>query len=175
MRYFLLALLLVSPTTALADSPTPHCKRHPIYCKIVELRPDIDRRFAMELSNYIHKASKHFKTDPMVSVAIAMQESAIRNINRHDAVITPTLTYVEGVSDIGIFQIHVNTVKYYNINPDWLMHDIQYQVWQHTKILRKKMDTCKTKGWEQGSEWVCYHSYTKKHRAVYKKLVNRYR
>jgi hypothetical protein len=76
MKYLaIILLLLVSSADVEAR---PDCGRHPIFCKIVELRPSIDKAFAMEASNYIHASSKHYGTDPMESVAIIHQESSWR-------------------------------------------------------------------------------------------------
>ena len=177
MFKLLLTLMLFSSTAyAKVD-----CKVHKIYCKIVKLNPSIDTEFAFELSNLLYKKAKEYGTDPMVSVAIAMQESSLRNINRttqgyleKDCDSThqkSAMCVVPVVTDIGIFQIHVYTAKNYGFNMESLMTDIEYQVDSHLKILKQKLKNCRHLGKEA---WSCYHSTTPKYRLKYVKDVSRY-
>jgi len=149
------------------------CNRHPIYCQMVKLKPSINRTFAMELSNYIYKYSRKYGTDPMISVAIAMQESSLTNIDRKGALIeTKSGKLVKGVTDVGVFQIHVGTIQNYkkqlgwNIDLQRLRTDVEYQTVWHIKILKRKIRICsrykyrKRYSIEKGNEWSCYHSFT---------------
>lgn len=164
------ALLLANTATFAAID----CSIHRIYCKIVELKPSVNKSFAMELSNYLYAASRHYGTEPMVSVAIAMQESSLRNIDRYETVLTKDGKYIRGVSDIGVFQFHVNTVKNLKLDPQRLRSDLSYAAWQHVRLLARKQRVCKKKGLAKGAEWSCYHSYTPKYYKTYQKQVKRY-
>lgn len=167
--------MTLANTTALGVD----CNRHKVYCKITKLNKHIDKDFAMKLSNMIYRKAKKYKTDPMVSVAIAMQESSIRNINRHETAVNHYECYhlkicepIKTISDVGIFQIHVNTAKHYDIDIHRLLTDIEYQVESHMKILSSKIKLCKRKGIK--TVWSCYHSVTPKHRNKYVRMVGRY-
>jgi len=151
-----------------------NCDSHPIYCHIIELRPNINKTFAMKLSNKLYKYSQKYETDPHISVAIAMQESSLRNINRRATVLVKdknNYTLIKGYSDIGIFQFHVLTAKNYKMDIVRLVNDLDYAVDRHVWLLKRKMQYCKHLGDES---WTCYHSATPIHRKVYKKHVERY-
>ncbi len=179
MKYLMiiLAMLLANQVQA-----KPNCERHPIYCKIVKLKPSVNHTFAMELSNYIHMYSRRFGTNPDYSIAIAMQESSIVNRDRMGMVVTKEGKRVRGISDVGVFQIHVGTVynlqnvNGWNIDFQRLRTDIKYQTYWHTRLLRRKIGVCKAKRKrlrvKEGNEWSCYHSYTYKRRQVYLSDVN---
>jgi hypothetical protein len=177
MRLFKLLIILniafVSVTASAAD-----CVKHPIYCKIKSLNPKLSHEFAMTLSNLIYKGAKGAGTDPMVSVAIAMQESSLMNRHRRSRVVSPSGTVYDGFTDIGVFQIHVDTAIEMSLDIPKLINDIEYQVESHFKILKRKVKVC-TKKREKlkvlyGLEWSCYHSYTESTREKYIKLVGRY-
>ncbi len=145
------------------------CQRNPIYCKIKTLNPKVNTEFALRLSGLISKYSRMFGTDPMLSVAIAMQETAFVNKNRS----------TKGrVTDVGVFQLHVDTIAYLGIDIERLKVDVDYQTYWHTKILKSKIRTCTAQRVklevEQGSEWACYHSFTPTKRQVYIEDVGAY-
>ena len=169
MRHLLALLAFGSSSVYAVD-----CDRHKIYCKIVKLKPSINKSFAMEASNHIYAASRHYKTDPMITVAIAMQESSWRNVDRYETVLTKKGEYVRGVSDIGVTQFHVNTVKNLGLDTQRLRTDLNYHIWEHTKLLKRKMRVCKSKGLAKGREWSCYHSYSPALNKHYAKLVGRF-
>jgi hypothetical protein len=150
-------------------------KKNPIYAEIVKLNPKVDKTLAMQLSNSIAKYSKMFGTDPLFSVAIAMQETAFVNKNREGAVMTKTGKLVRGITDVGVFQIHVATIAYLGIDVVRLQTDIDYQAYWHTKILAQKIKVCsgarKKLDVKIGNEWSCYHSFTPSKRQVYLKDV----
>lgn len=171
-------MLILIPTLAQAE---PNCQNNPIYCKIVKLKPAIDKDFALKLSNSIYKYSKVFGTDPTVSVAIAMQESGFENINRMGSLVTKKGDIVYGVTDVGVFQLHVHTIANLknagqDIDVERLETDVDYQAFWHTKILKSKIATCENEheklGVGEGSEWSCYHSFTPAKRKIYLKDVN---
>lgn len=174
---YLLGILLLwlAPKAAQASVS---CAKHPIYCRIVRLQPSTNRSFAMELSNSLYRWSKFYALDPRISIAIAMQESSLRNIDRYTTVLTKEGKTVRGVSDVGVFQIHIATAKEFGIEVLRLRSDLDYQVRQHMKVLRRKISTCSQHRVRlkvaKGDEWTCYHSYTYHYRMRYKKMVGRY-
>lgn len=183
MQYVLatvLALLLV-PNRAEAKED---CAKNPVYCAILKLRPDIDKTFGLELSNYIFKYSKKYGTDPYRSVAIAMQESTLRNIHRKQDVVlikehcdsdNVCVEYTElgtGYTDIGIWQFHARTIQAFSMDALRLRDDIEYSTERHTYLLRIKMQEC---GAALGEDaWSCYHSSTPQYREKYVQMVERY-
>lgn len=151
-------------------------------CKILKLRPKIDKQFAVSLSFYIAKYAKQFEFDPAISVAIAMQESSLSNKNRMGTVLKDG-KFVRGITDVGVFQIHVDTMADLNntgnrIDYQRLLADIGYQTYWHAKILSAKIKTCKAKRAtlkvSAGNEWSCYHSFTYTKRKTYLKDVSRH-
>ena len=123
-------------------------------------------------------ARKHKVKDVLRSVAIAMQETSLRHINREQTVIifemnngVETFKYVTGSSDIGTFQFHANTIKRYNMDAVKLKNDIEYSVDQHFILMKKKLRYCRHLGEDA---WTCYHSRTPIFRKRYKEDVNRY-
>jgi len=159
------------------------CSKHKIYCKIVELRPNIDKKWAMKFSNIIYVKAKAYKMDPLRSVAIAMQESSLRQINRKQAVLVPnevcddmgecetSYAIVSGYSDISIWMFHVRTLKSFSIDPSLAQSSLEYATEKHFEILKHKIKACKRLGKEA---WSCYHSATPRHRKKYLQLVNRF-
>lgn len=145
--------------------------KNPILSEILKLNPKVNKTFAILLSNSIARYSKRFGTDPMLSVAIAMQESAFVNKNREGSVMTKSGTIVHGITDVGVFQIHIATIAYMGIDPARLKTDIDYQTYWHVKILSQKIKVCTEQRQklhvEQGNEWSCYHSFTPSKRQVY--------
>lgn len=171
--YIILGLFTFNYSKAEID-----CKLHRIYCKIVELKPSIDREFAMELSDLLYKYSKKYETDPLVSVAIAMQESSLVNTNRTSRAIIKmpnnTYDYIDVITDVGLFQFHVNTIENYDLDVNRIKKDLDYAVYHHVKLLKQKMNLCVKLGVAYSVSWSCYHSATPKHRERYVRLVMRY-
>lgn len=172
--------MILVPTLVQAGSD---CLKFPVYCDIIKLKPGIDKSFAKSLASSISKYSRIYGIDPRISVAIAMQESSFTNINRHGAVLTKSNQIVRGDTDIGVFQIHIDTIAALKkegspINTEWLKRDVDYQALWHARILREKIKTCRVQHErleiEQGKEWSCYHSFNKKQREVYVNFVDPY-
>jgi hypothetical protein len=159
------------------------CNVHKIYCKIVKLQPWIDKDFAMEVSDMIHKGAKKYGLDPMVSVAILNQESSFRNINTFHIEKTITQSCNESkcvkkvieeheVVDMGIAQINITTALHFDLDIERLFKlDTAYAIESHFIILSSKVRTCDHLGEEA---WSCYHSVTPKHRLKYVKDVSRF-
>lgn len=149
-------------------------KDHPIYSKIVELKPSINKSYAMYLSNLLHKYAKRYNQDPFISVAIAMQENQFRNTHRKQQIVVFEKDHYKlfrGYTDICVYQIHLNTALNYNIDLVKLNKSLEYCVEQHFRILTDKKRMCKHLAKDA---WTCYHSNTGVNRLHYKKLVERY-
>lgn len=181
---YVLAIILTLLLPLLNRAEAADCSRNPIYCSILKLRPDIDKAFAAELSNYISKYSKRYGTDPYRSVAIAMQESTIKNIHRKQDVIlikehcdeeNVCVEYTElgsGYTDIGVWQFHARTIQAFRMDALKLRDNLEYATERHVFLLRVKLQEC---GEQLGaSAWTCYHSATEVYRLKYEKLVNKY-
>jgi hypothetical protein len=136
-----------------------------LYKRITELNSVICKKTALELSELLVKYSKKHNTDPNVSVAIAMQETGITNKNRMEK---------GKVTDVGMFQFHIDTIKYYKLDKVRLMNDLEYAVKSHTKLLRIKIDQCRNILKVKNKAWSCYHSFTESHREKYITAVGRY-
>jgi hypothetical protein len=143
----------------------------------------MNQTVAKELSDYIAKYSRQFGTDPNHSIAIAMQESSLVNQDRQGAILTKEGTVVRGITDVGLFQLHIHTIENmrkqgWNIDFQRLRTDIEYQTYWHIRLLQSKIKTCKAHQVEMsvkpGDEWSCYHSYTPKLREIYRKMVDVY-
>lgn len=171
-------LFVLFSTTAFAEVD---CSKHKIYCKIKDLKPSMADSKAMSLSNKIYKYSRKHGGDPMLAVAIAMQETGLQDINRKQNIIkfeekclngicNKTWSVKRGVTDICMFQFHVNTILTYNMDPIKLNEDIDYCIQWHFKLMNKKKRYCK----HLDKPWGCYHSKTKVLREHYIELVERY-
>lgn len=187
IRVFIVFCLIASQTSIAASvnsafSTKVSCKVNPLYCQICKFKPKVNKVWAMKLSNLLHKYGKKYHIDPWRSLAIAMQESSLKNQHRRRKVLVyydfckkdqcvKKYKYVEGLTDVGLFQFHVNTIIYNKINPLRLASDLEYVVKQHFLLLSKKQKQCQFLGAES---WACYHSKNKKYRDKYIKLVNRY-
>jgi hypothetical protein len=149
-------------------------EKHPIYNKIVKLKPTINKKFAMNLSSLVYKYSREYKQDPFISIAIAMQESSLRQRHRVEKVAHFTdkgYEIIRGYTDLCLFQIHISTAINYGMDLMKLNTNLEYCVEQHFKIMKKKRKICKKLGKD---DWTCYHSMTEVLRLQYKKLVERY-
>jgi len=142
------------------------CNVHKIYCKVVKTKPNINKAYAKRLSDLLYKHSE----TPMISVAISMQENLLRFSHRYERVYVDGKT-IQGVSDFGPFQIHIDTAKRYNLDLKKLDTDLEYNVIWHSKILKEKIRICKKLGKKAFS---CYHSFTPELREAYYRKVMRF-
>lgn len=178
--------MLAPAMTQAKPNTTVDCNVHKIFCDILKVRPSINRSYAMELSNYIYKWTRYYGVDPKLSVAIGRQESGLINKDRRGVVLTKTGKKVHGVTDIGVFQLHVATLAAmdeelgWNIDYSRLRSDLDYQTQLHVRWLKHRIRVCnisriaKKRKVIPGSEWACYHSYTKSRRKIYIKDVRQY-
>jgi len=172
----IMAMLFISTLT---EGKEVDCRKHKIYCKIKSLKPNMPYKKAMHLSNLMYKSARKYKIKNVIlSVAIAMQETSLRNINRRQTVIVfekkdgvETFKYVKGSSDIGLFQFHAETIRRYKLDAVKLKNDIAYSVDQHFMLMKKKLKQCK---YLKEEAWTCYHSRTPVFRKRYKEDVERH-
>ena len=164
----LLALLCLINISHSNNLKQEDCSTHKIYCHIKILQPLMDDSEAMKLSNLLFKYSKMYGTDPYISVAICMVETSCTDTNRmrdgmYYAGDKPVISKV--ITDVGLFQLHVSTIKYYKLNIYLLLTDFSYYVEQHVKLLAIKTNECFTK---YGiTAWACYHSKTAEYHYKY--------
>ena len=147
-------------------------KDHAVFKRILRLNPDADTEWAIELTRNLIFYSDKYKTDPLMSISIAMQESRLRPINKPFRTISSynkTNGYL--YSDLSTFQIHIKTIKAMGFNYKRLLKDNKYAVECHIKILSMKLKECKRFGKDAFS---CYHSKTPERRIAYAKLVRRF-
>lgn len=159
------------------------CNKHRLFCSIKKIRPDIDSAYAMQLSNYIHRASLLYKVDGFRVIAIMAQESSInpnaRNIkttttthkecDERERCVT-TVTTISETTDFGLFQFNIFTMKHYNLNIERIMTDTQFVVDFAVKMIADKISLCKKK--YPKTAWACYHSATPERHKEYVNLVN---
>ncbi len=164
------------------DFSSLSCQKNRIFCQILTLRPNIDKKWAYKFSNLLYKYGKKFKMDPMRSLAIAMQETSLKNQHRSRNVLVffdkcdnkhcvKSYKEIIGFSDLSIFQFHVNTIKNFDINPLKLNTSLEYAVKSHFELLQYKQQRCKHL---KESAWACYHSKTPKYQNRYISMVNRW-
>lgn len=179
----LLILLINLIFSEIAYGNNLTCAKNPIYCRIIKLKPNIDKAWALKLSNIIHGEATKFKMDPFLSVAILMQESSLENINSFHKVETKdstcdengcyeTIVSRKAVTDMSVAQININTAKHYGFDHEKLFSlDPEYAIQCHFIVLKDKIRLCESLGDEA---WTCYHSTTEEFRVRYKELVSRY-
>lgn len=183
--YIFIGLLLLMSTPTYSDSiewSSLSCHKNPIFCHVLTLRPNIDKTWAYKFSNLLYKYGKKFKMDPMRSLAIAMQETSLKNQHRSRNVLVffdncdkehcvKAYKEIKGFSDLGIFQFHVKTIKHFHINPIKLNESLEYTVSTHFELLKHKQKQCEHL---KENAWACYHSKTAKYRNKYISMVNRW-
>ncbi len=158
LKYLALYWVFFSSTAWATD-----CKKQPIYCHIIRVAPKTQN--AMELSNQIVAVGKQLGVNPHLIVAIANQESGLRHIDRveeNSDVSGPKVI----VTDFGILQVNVNSIKAYGLNADLLSWNREYQLWAGVKILAEKIRTF--------GHWSYYHSSRPSLNQKYRAAVGRY-
>jgi len=161
-----ITLLILSNACQIAYSKsnsTNDCERHPVKCAIKTLQPSIGNGESYLLSNLIVKYSKKHNVDPYRIVAIAMQESSLKNVNKISK---------EGIiTDVGLFQFHIGTIDMFKLDVRRLQDDVAYAVERACWLLSLKLKECSSLGKDA---WACYHSSSTKHRLKYQELVNKH-
>ena len=147
-----------------------------VYCKLSQLRPDMDRLTVSRIAKVFTQYAKKHGQNPVLSVAIGMQETGLRQVNRPKNIIVfnpdgITWRIERGVTDVCMFQFHVDTIVDMGIDPIKLKDNVEYCVEQHFKLMKIKRNLCSDLGEDS---WTCYHSKNPKLRQNYKKMVARY-
>lgn len=146
------------------------CEKHPIFCRIVQAKPSINNKYAMKISNIMHKYKENM--DPYISIAIAVQETGIRMINRKQKIIIfdnlGGYQILKGYTDICMYQFHVDTIIDYKLDPVKLNNNLDYCIKSHFKVMKDKLEICSSLN---NDAWVCYHSRNEPYHSIYKKLV----
>ena len=190
LKNLILVIFMILIAVSMGNVDAADCERHPIYCHIKRVKPSMNNKKAMRLSNLMYKYARKYKIKNAIrSVAIAMQETSLRNINRSQTVIIfeikcekvntkdigwpckETARFVEGYSDISIFQFHALTIKHYKLDPVKLKNDLEHAVDKHFMIMKEKLKLCKHL---EEDAWTCYHSTTPKLRKRYKEDVEQW-
>lgn len=144
-----------------------------VFNKIIKLKPKMDRVVAQNLADQISKYSKEFKVDPILVVAIAMQESGLDPLNHRTVVgLNSQGEMSELVTDVGIMQVNLNSIKPYKLSGYMLMNFPDYALWAGIKILSHKLKDCKVKYGD--TAFGCYNSSTEQYHTEYVTLVRRY-
>lgn len=179
MKKIIFILGLLCCQVGLADEV---CKGDKTYCQILKVKPKIDRDWARKLSTLLNKKAKEYNMNPMVSVAILMQESSLENIHTYKKYSTfekkcdnysckKVTSQVEEAFDMTIAQINIDTARRYGFDLNRLFHkDLEYAIDCHFKILKDKIAMCSS----IAKSWSCYHSTTEGNRLYYIGLVERY-
>lgn len=168
VSFFILAAML--------SARAQDCSEQPIYCKLVQYRPDMDRLTLTRIAKVIRKYAEKHGQDPVLSVAIGMQETGLRQVNRPTNIIVfnpdgITWRIEKGVTDVCMFQFHVDTIVDMGIDPIKLRDNLDYCVEQHFRLMKIKRNLCSDLGEDS---WTCYHSKKQTLRENYKRLVARY-
>ena len=154
-------------------------KEHPIYDQILRNKPKINKKYAMKLSNVIHKMSVKYKIPKEIYTAILAQESEyvlnskncfkgyVELKNGEDIQYTETRL----CTDYGISQMNYRNIEKMKLDIHLLLTDLEYSVEQGAKVLRWAMLKYKDK---EDDWYTRYHSGTRVLRDIYKPLVDRY-
>lgn len=169
------------------------CVRNPIYCQIVENKPNIDKNYAMKLSNVIHNNCVKYNIPSNIFAALLMQESSyvlktkgcykglVKNEVCEDNIpfnfiLSPKQCEfkweeVKVCADFGISQIHYKTAQRYGFDTNRLITDLEYSVEAGAIVLSdfKKRYAHKEVYW-----YTRYNASSKIKRKIYRKLIERF-
>ena len=176
-------------------SITTYSAEHPIYNRIIDLKPDIDKRKAFDLSNQIYKCHKKTGLDKYILLSMYFQESSLdfnakskatgllskkgikeleNLIRKHSIVVNDfklrsdlKKAIVKVIQDFGVTQINYKNVMRLCPNKSRLLSDIKYAVDCSCKLLSE----IKSKYKHEKRWWSRYHSSTKKYRDRYEHMV----
>lgn len=87
------------------------CNKHPIFCQIVKNKKNIDKEYALKLSNVIYKVSKDYHIPPRLFTAILMQESGYTLATTHKYKGLRKLTGPEARAEVIMCRINNTTKK----------------------------------------------------------------
>lgn len=111
--------------------------------------------------------------NPLVSVAILMQESGFRDVHvTVQGFDTRTGELTNVYKDLGIAQINAGTIEGFHCNRSLIIaHDLHESIRCHSIVLAAKMEMCKDLG---SVSWRCYNSSISKYGIQYQKAVERH-
>lgn len=148
--------------------------KHPIYKQIVTNKPNINRSFAMTLSNIIHRKAKQYDIKANLMAAVFMQESSYDPVNHGTKCGVDLPDFDEEVcviSDFGLGQIYYKTAKHFCKDIDLLYFDYEYQVDCAFKVMK---DFKNRYFKDEYYWWTRYNSSTPSKRKLYRKRVQRW-
>ena len=199
VAYLLLKIfnLILIISEAQADFST----QHPIYNRLIELQPRINKKLGMSISNAIHQCHKRIGFDKFILVSMYNQESSInykaknclKGILENDALdeilrivqlnadnvdhtkLRGELTNIplRVCFDLGIGQINVNTALRHTQCSDLkrLITDYKYNISCSCKVLE---DFQKRYAHKDAYWWTRYNASSPVKREIYRQLVMRY-
>lgn len=130
-----------------------------IYRMITKNNPYLKKEYAQELAEVIKKHSDDYGISPNKLIGILMQESSYR------------MHVTNKGKDFSIGQINIRNIKYYKLDKNRLMSDVDYSVGATAMMLS---DLKVKYGHKEKDYWTRYHSFTPSKRKIYKRLVERY-
>jgi len=196
----ILSYLIVFLVLFILDSNSASAA-HPIYRRLLELQPSLDKKLAMSISDEIYKCHKRIGVDKFIMTAIYNQESSINykaknclkgilhksaldeimSIINKNAVtldeqkLRDDLTHIpfKVCFDLGIGQINVNTALRYKQCTDLkrLITDYKYNISCSCKVLEGFK---KRFGHKDKLWWTRYNANNPVKREIYRQLVIRY-
>jgi len=168
--------ILIVVTLISTISWTTYAEDHPIYNQIIKNAPKIDKKYAFDLSNKIHKVTKKYNLNARIYTAILAQESMYKldAINCVKGLHEVSRTPSKVCRDFGISQINFKNIPRFGFNIDLLLTDLEYSVEAGAKVLADVKKRIKN----NKNYWVGYNCGTRNiHRKAckdYKKLVMRF-
>jgi len=174
---------------------------HPIYHRLLELQPTLNKKLAMSISDEIYKCHKRINVDKFIITAIYNQESSINykaknclkgilhksaldeimsivdknSITINEQKLRDDLTHIplKVCFDLGIGQINVNTALRYKECTDLnrLITDYKYNISCSCKVLEGFK---KRFGHKDKLWWTRYNANNPEKREIYRQLVIRY-
>jgi len=173
MRIAILLILLSFSAKAEVD-----CVKHATFCQIKKNAPSIDNKYAMRISNIIHKMHKKYHIPKNIFAAILRQESGYSLEARgcHWGIPVGETKAVQTCADFGIAQINWKTAEGYGLDLEKLTEDLEYSIEAGAIVLAGFK---KSYGKDDPDYWTRYNcgAIGKTDRdtcQIYKKLVERY-
>lgn len=139
-----------------------------IAASISRLAPKQKSR-ATEIATLLMK----FSPDPVLSVAIIMQESGFRDVHVMESGLDVTTHEYRSVyKDMGITQINAGTALDFRCDVDKLIqHDLVEAIKCHSRVLSAKLALCRGLGNDIVSRGSCYNSTSDAPRRAYEKHI----
>lgn len=141
MRLAIILILLI-----ISDAYATDCEQHPILCQIIKNSPNIDKDYALKISNIVHKMHKKYNIPVDIFVAILKQESNYSlEAKSKTCGLSKSMEKKCVYTDFGISQIHYKTVELWGFDIEKLNYDLEYSIEAGAKILADFMKRYKHK------------------------------